>query len=141
MLPKRKVALLIAYLGRNYGGFQINEGQRKVQAEVEYALYQSGLIALQNFGFPIKYGWATSAPTDNGVHVCAQLCNINIRYASPLAEIREKTNQHLPSDIVVLDVVQTTKNFIAKTSRNKVKYQYMLPSLFYRIERNLRICF
>jgi len=140
-LPKRKVAVLIAYLGRNYGGFQINEGQRTVHAEVEYALYQSGLIALQNFGFPIKYGWATSARTDKGVHACAQLCNVKIRYAGPLAEIREKINQHLPSDIVVLDVVQTTKNFNAKTARNKVKYQYMLPSFVLQDRAKLKDLF
>jgi tRNA pseudouridine(38-40) synthase len=90
---------------RAKNGFQINEGQRTVQAEVEYALYQSGLIALQNFGFPIKYGWASSARTDKAIHACAQLCNIKIRYTGPLAEIREKINQHLPSDIVILDVV------------------------------------
>lgn len=127
-LPKRKVVFLIAYLGQNYCGFQINEAQRTVQAEIEYALYKSKFLDLQNFGFPTKYSWATSARTDKNVHACAQVCNAKIRYSASLAQVRETINSNLPSDICILDVVQTSKNFNAKTARNKVKYQYMLPS-------------
>jgi tRNA pseudouridine38-40 synthase len=140
-LPKRKVVLLIAYLGQNYVGFQINEGQRTVQAELEYAFYKSGFLSIQNFGFPMKYGWATSARTDKGVHACAQVCNVKIRYSDSLGDVRDKINQYLPSDIVILDIVQTSKNFNAKTARNKVKYQYMLPSFVLQDSATLKDLF
>ena len=51
---KRKVAFLLAYLGTNYGGFQMNEGQRTLQAELELAMYRCKLLTRSNFGYPYK---------------------------------------------------------------------------------------
>jgi len=47
-------------------------------------------------------------------------------------------NEHLPPDIRVLDVVQTTRKFCAKTSRDRVRYQYMIPSFMLHDRTNLR---
>jgi tRNA U38,U39,U40 pseudouridine synthase TruA len=52
--------MLLAYTGTNYGGFQINSGQRTLQVELELALYNSHLVTSRNFGFPNKYSWSTS---------------------------------------------------------------------------------
>ena len=131
---KRKVALFIAYLGTRYGGLQINEGQRSVQAEIELALYLSQLIKKSNFGFPHKNGWAVSGRTDKGVHACAQVVSLKIEIADnqSLDEVREIINDHLPTDIRVLDVVRVTKKFCAHTQRDRVRYQYLIPAfLFY----------
>jgi hypothetical protein len=65
---KRKVAFLLGYLGTDYAGFQINEGQRTLQAEFELALLRCKLLDPRNFGYPTKYGWSTSGRTDKGVH-------------------------------------------------------------------------
>ena len=54
--PKRKVALLLGFLGSNYVGMQMNVDQRTIQAELEQALYRAGCIAKSNYGFPSKYG-------------------------------------------------------------------------------------
>ncbi len=61
--PKRKVALLLGFLGTNYGGMQINKGQRSLQAEIELALFRAGVISKANFGYPKKYSWSNSART------------------------------------------------------------------------------
>ncbi len=37
-------------------------------------------------------------------------------------------NSHLPDDIIVADCVKVPRTFCARTQRNKVRYQYMLPS-------------
>lgn len=66
---KRKVALFLGFLGTKYGGFQMNPEQRTIQAEVELALYRSGMMAKHNFGTPHKYSWSNSARTDKG-YVC-----------------------------------------------------------------------
>jgi tRNA pseudouridine38-40 synthase len=131
-MTKKKVALLLAFLGTRYGGFQVNPNQRTLQAEIELALYRTGMIGVSNFGFPHKYGWSTSARTDKGVHACAQVCSCKVEIPESdlnnLEAVRERLEANLPSDIRVLDVQRTTRNFCAKTQRDRVRYQYMIPS-------------
>jgi tRNA pseudouridine(38-40) synthase len=127
--PKRKVALLLQFIGTNYSGMQINQGKRTIQAEVELALYKAGLLTRANFGYPKKYSWSNSARTDKGVHACAQVCSVKILLPTlDLDQVREMMNQQLPEDVSVGDVVQVPKSFCARTQRDKVGYQYMLPS-------------
>ena len=128
-LPKRKVALLLQFLGTKYGGMQINEGKRSIQAEVELALFRAGLLAASNFGFPNKFSWSNSARTDKGVHSCAQVCSVKILFPTDdFDKVREMINEQLPDDIKVADMIKVPKTFCARTQRNKVRYQYMLPS-------------
>eukprot|EP00548_Thalassiothrix_antarctica_P003079 CAMPEP_0194148202 /NCGR_PEP_ID=MMETSP0152-20130528/30766_1 /TAXON_ID=1049557 /ORGANISM="Thalassiothrix antarctica, Strain L6-D1" /LENGTH=537 /DNA_ID=CAMNT_0038849567 /DNA_START=239 /DNA_END=1852 /DNA_ORIENTATION=+ len=139
---KRKVALFIGYLGTEYNGFQINENQRTIQSEVELALYRAGLLQQSNFGFPHKYAWSTSGRTDKGVHACSQVCSLKLEIGTEHCDtadveyfrttIKDRINEHLPDDIVILDVVRTTRNFSAKTSRSLVRYQYMIPSYIFK---------
>jgi tRNA pseudouridine38-40 synthase len=131
-ITKKKVALLLAFLGTRYGGFQVNPNQRTLQAEIELALYRSGMISESNFGFPHKYAWSTSARTDKGVHACAQVCSLKVEIPEAdlnnMEAVRQRLEARLPSDIRVLDVQRTTRNFCAKTQRDRVRYQYMVPS-------------
>lgn len=131
-MTKKKVALLLAFLGTRYGGFQANLNQRTLQAEIELALYRTGMIGESNFGFPHKYGWSTSARTDKGVHACAQVTSLKVEIPESdlnnLEAVRERLEAKLPSDIRILDVQRTTRNFCAKTQRDRVRYQYMIPS-------------
>jgi len=128
-LPKRKVALFIAFLGTKYMGMQMNKDQRTIQAEIELALYKAKMIGPTNFGYPNKYSWSSSARTDKGVHSCAQVCSAKILLPTDdLEKVRDLINEHLPDDIVILDVKRAARSFVAKTSRDKVRYQYMLPS-------------
>ena len=73
------------------------------------------------------------------VHACAQVCSVKIELPEKewentlpkndrLNGPREILNSNLPSDIRVLDMVRTTRNFCAKTQRDRVRYQYMVPS-------------
>ena len=136
-VPKRKVAMLLAYTGTNYGGFQINQGQRSVHAEFELALYKARFLSRLNFGFPHKYSWSNSARTDKGVHACAQVVSAKLAIDEQSMEAaRELVNQHLPSDIRVLDIMKTTRSFCAKTQRDRARYVYMIPSfLLYNREQ------
>ena len=45
-----------------------------------------------------------------------------------LDAMRERVNECLPSDIRVLDFERVTRMFCARTNRDKVRYQYMIPS-------------
>lgn len=139
---KRKVVLLLGFLGTNYGGFQINTGQKTLQAEIELALFKAGLLSELNFGSPQKYSWSSSARTDKGVHACSQVCSLKVEF--PLLEggsgelddacieaARERIQERLPDEIQVLDLLRTTRNFCAKTQRDRVRYQYMIPSFLF----------
>ena len=130
---KRKVALLLGFLGSEYGGFQVNVGQRTLQGELELALYRSALLSTMNFGTPHKYSWSNSARTDKGVHACAQVCSLKIEVLESEVEdsfkaVQERLQERLPSDIQVMDIVRTTRSFCAHTQRDRVRYQYMIPS-------------
>jgi tRNA pseudouridine(38-40) synthase len=130
---KKKVGFLLGYLGTAYSGFQINEGQRTLQAEFELALYKCRLLDPRNFGFPHKYGWSISGRTDKGVHACAQVCSAKIELLpeQTLGQVLHDLNAVLPSDFRVLDIVRATRNFCAHTQRDQVRYQYMIPSLVF----------
>jgi tRNA pseudouridine(38-40) synthase len=140
---KRKYALLFGYCGSSYGGFQMNEGQKTIQAELELALLRSGLILPTNFGYPWKYGWSVSGRTDKGVHAAGQVfsCKLEVVVAenetanaaapaqtTTLDDIRHLINGQLPPFMEVLDVARTTRNFCAKTQRHRARYQYLVPS-------------
>lgn len=132
---KKKVAVLLGYLGTAYGGFQINKGVRTLQAELELALLKAGLLSGDNFGSPSKYRWSTSGRTDKGVHAAAQTVSFKMElshlHLQNMQLPLEQLNAVLPSDIRVLSVVRTTRNFCAKTQRDRVRYQYMIPSFVF----------
>eukprot|EP00979_Chaetoceros_neogracilis_P016756 scaffold9357_cov267-Chaetoceros_neogracile.AAC.2 len=141
-LPKRKVALLIQFLGTKYCGMQINEGKRTIQAEIELALFKAGLLAASNFGYPNKFSWSNSARTDKGVHSCAQVCSVKILFPTDdFDKVREMINEQLPDDIKVADMIKVPKTFCARTQRNKVRYQYMLPSFALQSREQLKATF
>jgi len=65
------------------------------------------------------------------VHAAAQVISLKAAITTPdenLDKLRENINAKLPNDIRVLDIVKAVRNFSAKTSRDKVRYQYMIPS-------------
>lgn len=133
---KRKCALLLGYVGTDYAGFQINPGQYTIHAAVELAMFQAGLLDPRNFGFPHKYSWSTSGRTDKGVHAAAQLCSCKVEVPSDEKDwttlVRTELNKHLPTTIRVLDVGQVSKGFCAHTGRDRVRYQYLVPSFLFQ---------
>ena len=48
-------------------------------------------------------------------------------------------NENLPDDISILDIKKVTKSFNAKTSRDKVRYQYMLPTYVLQPKGELKV--
>jgi tRNA pseudouridine38-40 synthase len=139
-VPKRKLAFLVSFLGSNYSGFQINALTKSLHSEIELGLYRAGLISKANFGHPSKYSWSNSARTDKGVHAAAQVCSFKGEmiyqneiddFKKQLDAMREKVNECLPDDVRILDFERVTRTFCARTSRDKVRYQYMVPAFMF----------
>ena len=151
-VPKRKLAFLVSFLGSNYSGFQINSLTKSLHAEIELGLYRAGLISADNFGHPSKYSWSNSARTDKGVHAAAQVCSFKGEmiyhhkiddFQKQLDAMREKVNECLPDDgnIRILDFQRATRTFCARTSRDKVRYQYMVPAFMFCSQDDVRKAF
>ena len=75
-----------------------------------------------------------------GVHACAQVASAKIQLLpdQTLDQVRDLINSHLPTTFRVLDMVRTARSFCAKTSRSKVRYQYMIPSFCFWNYHDLR---
>ena len=154
-IPKRKLALLVSFLGSNYSGFQINKEKRTLQAEIELGLFRAGVISERNFGHPNKYSWSNSARTDKGVHAAAQVCSLKgemifhntlqgdgtEKVKEQLDAMRKRVNECLPGDVRVLDFERVTRAFCARTNRDKVRYQYMVPSYLLASQEEVRKAF
>ena len=149
-VPKRKLAFLVSFLGSNYSGFQINSLTKSLHSEIELGLYRAGLISKSNFGHPSKYSWSNSARTDKGVHAAAQVCSFKGEmiyhheiddFQKQLDAMREKVNQCLPDDVRILDFERVTRTFCARTSRDKVRYQYMIPAFMFCSQDEARKAF
>jgi len=142
-IPKRKLAMLVSFKGSNYSGFQININAHTLQAEIELALYKAGVISQRNFGHPGKYSWSNSARTDKGVHAAAQVCSLKgeMIKGDDLDAMRMKVNEYMPEDIRVLDFERVTRMFCARTNRDKVRYQYMVPSYLLCSQEEVRKAF
>lgn len=151
--PKRKLAILVSFLGTKYSGFQINAEKNTLQAQLELALHRAGIINFANFGYPSKYSWSSSARTDKGVHAAAQVCSFKghmifhidgedaMSTGDQLDAMRTKVNEHLPDDIRIIDIERVTRNFCARTNRDKVRYQYMVPSFMLCSKEEVRKAF
>lgn len=85
-----RYALLVSYDGTEFGGWQIQDNARTVQAEIESAA--SGL-----FGVPVKV--RGSGRTDAGVHAWGQVCHFDAETSIPAERIAICLNQRLPSDV------------------------------------------
>ena len=130
---KKKVVILMGFLGTKYWGFQANPKAHTIQAELELALFRAGLISKHNFGQPNKTSFSMSARTDKGVHACAQVVSLKVELLQDEIDkldtaVLQKVQDRLPDDIHVLDIQRTTRNFCAKTQRERVRYSYVLPS-------------
>lgn len=110
-----RYALLVAYDGTNYAGWQIQKNAVTVQEKLSYALKEM-------LGFPVTA--TASGRTDSGVHAAAQVCHFDAETAIPAEKMADAINFRLPDDISVLQSVQAPEWFDASSSVKKKTYCY-----------------
>ena len=136
---KRKVALVVAYVGSNYFGLQMDPNQYEKLNTIEYqlskALKKIGCIKEGNHIDLSKIQWSRSSRTDKGVHasklsISAKL-EINLDWINSttlkLDELVKQVNLELPSDIRVISCIKTNQGFRARDACNWREYEYILP--------------
>ena len=102
-----KFAILLAYDGTNYCGWQAQDNGISVQSVLESA-------AEQTFGAMVSI--TASGRTDSGVHAAGQVCSFSADTSVPPEKIADALNFRLPADICVLKSAAVPENFDANRS-------------------------
>ena len=110
-------ALLIAYDGANYCGWQAQDNGISVQSVLESA-------AEQTFGAKVHI--TASGRTDSGVHAAGQVCSFSADTSVPPEKIADALNFRLPADICVLKSAAVPENFDANRSAKRKTYCYRM---------------
>jgi tRNA pseudouridine38-40 synthase len=110
-------ALILAYRGGRYSGWQRQKNALTVQEVVEEAL--SDLLAER-----IRVHGASR--TDAGVHARGQVAHLEIDREFPEDAFLHGTNQRLPDDVRVMSVRRVPEDFHARKSALSKEYRYRL---------------
>ncbi len=108
--------ITIRYDGTNFFGWQLQSHKRTIQQELETALEP-----LNNDKRVIVTG---AGRTDSGVHAFGQVAHFNLDTKLNTTELLKAVNARLPSDIRIIDFVQTTNEFHARFSAKRRYYRY-----------------
>ena len=117
MSEPRKCALLVAYHGGNFFGFQRQPGKPTIQEELEAAWFAVSSEKV------VMYG---SGRTDSGVHAWGQVVHCATESKMPVDKMARAINAHLPEEVVVRAGVDVPSDFHAQASSIGKRYFYRL---------------
>lgn len=117
---RRNIALVVAYDGTSYHGFQ-----RQTPPIVAVQNVLEDRLALL-FGESIEM--AAAGRTDAGVHARGQVVNFFTDGAIPAAHIVRAAEGVLPTDIVVRQALEAPRDFSARHSPCRKTYSYRILS-------------
>lgn len=107
--------LTIQYDGTDFHGWQVQNGQRTVQGELERVL---SLIS------GAKAHVAGSGRTDAGVHAEGQVANVKLKKDFKPQKLRDAVNGNLRSDVRLINVEKADDDFHARFSAKGKTYIY-----------------
>jgi tRNA pseudouridine38-40 synthase len=113
-MPRFK--LTIEYAGTRYSGWQIQKNARTVQGEIDRAIR----TVSKRDHFEL-YG---SGRTDAGVHALGQVAHLDLSTHLAPQILRQRLNEELPADIVVLSAVAVPHRFHARHDAVARRYVY-----------------
>jgi tRNA pseudouridine38-40 synthase len=113
----QRISLTIEYDGTNFAGWQMQQGRRTIQAELEQAL---SVIANQ----PIQV--MASGRTDAGVHALQQVLHFDTNIDRSEYSWVVGTNRYLPAEIRVLSAQIMPSDFHARYSALARWYRYLI---------------
>ncbi|MFV2071623.1 MAG: tRNA pseudouridine(38-40) synthase TruA [Thermoanaerobaculales bacterium] len=121
----RRMKLTVAYMGRDFHGWQRQRGQRTVQGELENALRSltgAGTVSVVGAG-----------RTDAGVHATGQTAHVDLETPIPPKSLMRALNHRLPPAIKVRSAAAAGPSFHARGSALGKLYTYRMrwrdPSL------------
>lgn len=115
----RSILLTIAYEGTAYAGWQVQPGQRTIQAELEQALLKITGEAIRVTG---------SGRTDAGVHALGQVAGFQTSGAMPADVFQRALNAELPDDIAILSAAEAVADFHPIRDSVSKRYRYLIDN-------------
>ena len=112
-----RVAVGVEYDGSGFHGWEVQEGARTVQANVEQALSRVA-------SHPVRL--ACAGRTDAGVHAAAQVAHFDTRASRPMRGWVLGGNANLPRDISILWALPVAEEFHARFSATGRHYRYLI---------------
>ncbi|MFJ8100716.1 tRNA pseudouridine(38-40) synthase TruA [Lysinibacillus sp. NPDC096212] len=113
----RRLKAIISYDGTQFSGYQVQPGERTVQAEIERVL------AIMHKGEKIKV--TASGRTDARVHATGQTLHFDSPLAIPVDKYMKALNVQLPRDIRVMSIEEAAADFHARYSVTGKRYRYI----------------
>ena len=113
----RRLKGIISYDGTHFSGYQVQPGERTVQAELERVL------AIMHKGEKIKV--TASGRTDARVHATGQTVHFDTSLAIPIEKYGKALNVQLPRDIRVLSIEEVAHDFHARYNVTGKRYRYI----------------
>lgn len=125
-VPKRKIAMLIGYNGKDYYGLQINKGMRTIESDILKALTEVECTPQEHADIPQKMSFQRACRTDKGV---SAVCNVlSMKIVTDIENLIEKINSKLSPQIRVFGYKRTTKGFDSKNYVDSRTYMYICPT-------------
>ncbi len=125
----KRVALLLAYEGTHFVGYQVQPNRRTVQGELEQALQRL------HKGHNVRV--YSSGRTDTGVHARAQVVHFDTALTLEDWQWPKALNSCLPDDVRILEAAHVHSDFHARFDCRKRQYRYRVlrskqPDVFRR---------
>ena len=131
-LPKKKIAMFLAYCGTDFHGMQINGALPTIESALFSSLCTVGAVSSANADSITKIGFMRSCRTDKGVHAAAQLVSFKCILPSDLGiseeEFLVRLNESLPQSIRVFGFVPVAGGFHAQKACDSRIYEYIFPT-------------
>jgi tRNA pseudouridine38-40 synthase len=109
--------MTLGYRGTHYAGWAVQPRTSTVQASVESALASA-------LGHPTRV--TAAGRTDAGVHADAQVVSFDTSSTITSDGLRHVLGHHLPGDVWVEDVSESSANFDARHSARRRWYRYAI---------------
>ncbi|MCL2791549.1 MAG: tRNA pseudouridine(38-40) synthase TruA [Spirochaetaceae bacterium] len=118
----RNIKLVIAYNGKKYAGWQIQDNDTTIQGLIEEALKKIHKYEIRIVG---------AGRTDSGVHAIGQVANFNTDLASiPAEKFSLALNSILPEDIRILESKEVDLSFNSRYDAIERIYKYQLTDIY-----------
>ena len=115
--PSRRLALVVAYEGTNYAGFQLQTNQPTIQGEIETALNR-----LTGESIRIR----AASRTDSGAHALGQVVDFQTASKHPADTFNNALNYYLPVDIRVQQAFEMAPEFHSRRDATSRLYRYQI---------------
>lgn len=113
----RRLKAIISYDGTQFSGYQVQPGERTIQAELERVL------AIMHKGEKVKV--TASGRTDARVHATGQTLHFDSPLTIPVDKYMKALNVQLPRDIRVISIEEVVVDFHARYSVTGKRYRYI----------------